>query len=74
MKKQPDTLTDSALRARLLARVIAHGQKAAFAKAVGISPQYLSDILAGKRAIPDKVLHAIGVERVTTYRERSDGK
>lgn len=74
MKKQPETLTETAIRVRLQKRVIDRGYKSAFAKQVGISPQYLSDILAGKRAIPDKVLAAIGIERVITYRERSDAK
>lgn len=35
---------------------------------IGISPQYLSDMLAGKRAIGEKVLQWLGLERVVIYR------
>ena len=37
------------------------------AAAIGISPQYLSDILAGKRELGTKVQSYFGVRRVVMY-------
>lgn len=34
-----------------------------------ISPAYLSDILAGKRGFGDKVITALGLEQIVTYRK-----
>lgn len=45
------------------------GTKAAFARLAGISPQFLSDILAKRREPSGKVLDAIGIER--SYRRKS---
>ena len=66
--KPTETLTETDIRVRLEKRVFECGSQSAFAKSLGVTPQYVSDILAGKRAIPDKVLAAIGVERVVSYR------
>lgn len=45
------------------------GNQSAFAKIAGISPQFLSDILAGRREPSDKVLEALGLER--SYRKKA---
>ncbi len=45
------------------------GTQTAFARSAGISPQFLSDILAKRREPSDKVLEAIGVER--SYRRKA---
>ena len=34
---------------------------------LGISPQYLSDVIAGRRAPGAKILTALGLRRVVTY-------
>lgn len=39
----------------------------ATAKELGISPQYLGDILAGRREISDRVAKALGFRRVVTF-------
>lgn len=39
-----------------------------YAAQIGISEQYLSDVLSGSRAPGKKLLEAIGWERVTYYR------
>jgi len=46
-----------------------HETQRAAASALGISPQYLSDILSARRPPTDSVLAAIRIERVTTYRK-----
>jgi hypothetical protein len=38
------------------------------AASLGISKTYMGDILRGRRPVPDSVLAAIGLERVTGYR------
>lgn len=50
------------------------GSQKAFAEAHGISEQYVSDMLRGRRAISDRVLGSLGLERVTTieYRRRDE--
>lgn len=48
------------------------GSQKAFAKQAGISEQYLSDVLNGRRDIGDKILKWFGLERVVFYR-RVDG-
>jgi transcriptional regulator with XRE-family HTH domain len=38
------------------------------AKELGLSPQFLSDIVTGRRPPSIKLLEALGLERVVTYR------
>jgi DNA-binding transcriptional regulator YdaS (Cro superfamily) len=47
----------------------AGGQKA-FAKLHGFSAAFVSDVVNGKRHPSDRVLEAIGLERVVTYRKK----
>jgi transcriptional regulator with XRE-family HTH domain len=42
--------------------------QAVFAKRHGMSQQYINDVLNGRRDPGPKVLAALGLERVTTYR------
>ena len=44
------------------------GTQKALAEKLGINQAYLSDILAGRREPADKILTALGMERVVTYR------
>lgn len=55
---------------RLRAAVAIHGTQQAVAQHFGMSAVYLSDIITGKKQPGKKVLDAIGVERVVTYREK----
>ncbi len=43
-----------------------------FAASHGISQPYFSQIITGKRPMPDKLLEAVGLERITvvTYRRK----
>jgi hypothetical protein len=50
----------------------AGGQKA-WGDARGISAQYVSDVIAGRRLPGSKVLAALGVERVVSYRRVRGG-
>ena len=45
--------------------------QAAFAKEFGFSPQYLGDVLNGRRDPGEKILDAVGYERVVTYRPKN---
>lgn len=48
------------------------GSQKAFAEKVGVSQQYLVDVLKGRRSVGAKLLEWFGLERVVTYR-RLDG-
>ena len=43
----------------------------AFAKEFRISTAYLSDVLSGRREPGDKILDAVGFERVVSYRPKA---
>lgn len=46
----------------------------AWAKANGISPAYVSDVIAGRREPGKLILDALGLERVITYRKKKEAK
>lgn len=46
------------------------GSQKAVAEALDISEQYLSDVLRDRREPGEKLLDALGVERVVTYRRK----
>lgn len=48
------------------------GQMAAFARQHQISRGYLGDVLTGRREPGQKILDALGLERVVTYRRKKD--
>jgi DNA-binding transcriptional regulator YdaS (Cro superfamily) len=50
----------------------AEGSQKAFARRVGLSESYLSDILNRRREISPRILKFLGLERVVTY-QRVDG-
>jgi DNA-binding transcriptional regulator YdaS (Cro superfamily) len=62
-------LTDRDVIKRLQSAVQAAGSQRAFAAAHGVSEQYLSDVLRGRREIGQKILDTLGLERVVSYRE-----
>lgn len=55
---------------RMRAAIVAAGSQAAFAERHGISLQYVNDVLRGRREPGRKILDALDVERVVTYREK----
>jgi transcriptional regulator with XRE-family HTH domain len=64
-------LTPERLRAYLRNAIDGEGwTQAAFAEKFGFSAQYLGDVLNGRRDPGDKILNAIGYERVVTYRPK----
>lgn len=48
------------------------GSQKAYAKRVGLSESYLSDVLNGRRDISPRILKHLGLERVVYYK-RIDG-
>lgn len=44
------------------------GNASAWARPLGISQAYVSDVLAGRREPGDKILQALKLEKVVTYR------
>lgn len=49
------------------------GSLGAWARVNGIAPAYVTDVLRGNRPPGPKITDALGVERVVSYEERSDG-
>jgi len=41
--------------------------QAAWAKANGVSPAYVSDVIQGRREPGEKILKALGLKRVVSY-------
>lgn len=44
--------------------------QAEVAEGLGITPQYLSDILKGRRDISERVANALGFVKVVTFKEK----
>lgn len=61
-------LTEQEVLERLRAAVAGAGGQRAFAQAHGFTPGYINDVLRGKRALADRILATIGVERFVIYR------
>lgn len=60
----------------ILLTAIGEGNSAGYwAKSNGISPQYVSDVLSGRREPGPKLLNSLGLERnEPTYRKKAKGK
>ena len=63
-----DTITHRQLLGFLQVACMDAGSRKAWANQHGMSPQYLTDVLAQRRDPGLKVLHALGFEKVVTYR------
>lgn len=69
-------MNDAEARLRLLAFIKrhgtqdTHGAKSRAARALGISPQYLGQILADKRPMSKTVLDGLGLAREVTIRAK----
>lgn len=60
-------LTEQEVLARLRRQVELKGSQRKWADAAGVTPQYVHDVLRGRRGIGAAVLTALGVERVVRY-------
>lgn len=69
-------LTEQEVIKRLRSAVAAAGGQRKFAVIHGFTAGYINDVLRGKRALADRILAVIGVERSVIYqviyRERDD--
>lgn len=65
-------IPEERMRKMLEIAISVAGSQKGFAAEAGISEQYLSDVLNGRREIGNKLLKWFGMERVVFYR-RSDG-
>lgn len=65
-------INETRMRNMLETAIKVSGSQKAFAKEAGISEQYLSDVLNGRRDVGGKILKWFGLERVIYFR-RIDG-
>jgi hypothetical protein len=63
-------LTETQVIERLRAACEAAGGQRAFALAHKFTPAYVHDVLHRRRPPADRILDALGLERVTIYREK----
>jgi len=63
--KQTDAVTV------LQAFVDRHGSQKAAAEALGVSSVYIHDLLHGKRRFSDRILEALGLQRIVIQRKAS---
>jgi DNA-binding transcriptional regulator YdaS (Cro superfamily) len=63
----PNGLAPNDIRAVLIAAVKKQGTAKAVATQLGISAQYLSDIITGHREVSDPVARKLGYRRVVTF-------
>lgn len=61
-------MTKETLLGKLTREVERKGSQYRAAESLGVSSQYFNDILTGKREPGGKLLTAMGLERVVTYR------
>jgi hypothetical protein len=61
-------MTEQQVLERLRTAIDAAGGQRKFAEQHGFTPAYVHDVLYGKRALADRILAAIGVERLVVYR------
>lgn len=62
-------MTAEEVRQRLIAECEKVGTAGAWAKANSISPAYVSDVVKGHREAGEKILQALGLEKVVTFRK-----
>ncbi len=63
-------MNDDQARGIVIAHVYHSKSKAAFAREHGFNIPYLSDVLNGRRPLPDRLLDIVGLERVTDIRRK----
>jgi hypothetical protein len=65
------SLTELDVMERLRAAISAAGLQRAFADQHKISLQYVNDVTRGRREPGQKILDALGIERIVIYQEKS---
>lgn len=63
-------LNEQDMMERLRAAIRAAGTQKAFADTHKLSQQYVSDVLNGRRGASKKILDALALEQVVSYREK----
>jgi len=63
----------AAVRRLLRAEADKAGGQRAYAEQVGVSPELVRLVLVGRREPAGRILDALGLERVVTYRRRHPG-
>lgn len=66
-------LNEQDMMERLRAAIAAAGSQKTFADTHKLSQQYISDVLSGRRGVGKKLLDALGLERVVSYRKKPIG-
>ena len=65
-------MTKDQLLEMLRKQAAAYDTDTQYARLLGVSPQYLCDILAGRREPGRKILEPLGYQRVVEYRRVSE--
>lgn len=65
-----DWVEEPELIATIESKVLTLGEKAKVARQLGVSPQYLADVLNGRRKIGPKLAAALGYTPATVYLEK----
>ena len=65
-------LTETQVIERLREACVAAGGQRSFAKAHNFTPAYVHDVLHRRRQLADRILAALGIERIIVYRERQN--
>lgn len=65
----PEIIDEIAVRMELVNACALAGGQIDFARAHGVSPQFICDIIKGRQSPSPKILRLIGFERVTRYRK-----
>lgn len=66
--------SEGQIRIKLDNAILKAGSQAAFADLHGLSRQYITDILRGRRGLSDKVLAILGFVRVIEFEAHNDQK
>lgn len=61
-------MTKEAVMRKIRRQIEFWGSQTKAAASLGITAQYLNDVLSGKREPAGKLLNAMGLERVVTYK------
>jgi DNA-binding transcriptional regulator YdaS (Cro superfamily) len=72
--KNTKRYTEEEARMLLSRRISEAGSQAAFADSHGISRQYLTDVLKGRRDMSGKILTALELDKVTQYQPKAGNK
>jgi len=60
-------MTASDVRDLLRSACATAGSQQAWAREHGVSPQYVGDVILGRREPGDKILDGLGIKKVVTY-------